>query len=84
MAQEQGRRARGHNDQHHSLGSANDIRMDGQGPDGSLEFYFSFNEQEQEGRVFILDRPDLVLHPQPIVAIHPKSPTTSTFGTDDL
>ena len=44
MAQEQGRRARGHNDQHHSLGSTNDIRMDGQGPDGSLEFYFSFDE----------------------------------------
>ena len=78
MAQEQGRQAGEQNDQHHSLGSANDIRMDGQGPNGSLEFYFSFNEQEQEGRVFILNRPDLVLHPQPMVVVHPKSPITST------
>ncbi|KAK7840427.1 hypothetical protein CFP56_016727 [Quercus suber] len=63
LAQEQDHRTGGQNDQYHSLGPADNSRLDGQRSDGSLELHISSNGQEQGGRLPTSDRPGLALHP---------------------
>ncbi|KAK9993145.1 hypothetical protein SO802_022848 [Lithocarpus litseifolius] len=84
LAQEQSCSAGRYHDQQHPLGSIDDIRMDGQGTHGSLELHLPIDGQECEGRLSSIDRPGLVLHSKPMVAVHPGQATTFASRTDEL
>ena len=66
------------------MGSINDIRMEGKGTHGNLELHLPIDGQECEGQLPSIDKPSLVLHSKPVVAVHPGQATTSTFRTNQL
>nr|POF11350.1 hypothetical protein CFP56_48180 [Quercus suber] len=84
LAQEQDYRAQGQNNQYHSLGPVDNIRMDEQGFNGSLELHISPGREEKCGWLLASDGPSLALHPQPMVEIHSGSPAITASGVDDL
>ena len=58
--------------------------MEGQGTHGNLELHLSNDGQECEGRLPSIDRPNLVLHSKPVVAVHPRQAATFAFRTNQL
>ena len=58
--------------------------MDRQGTHGSLELHLPIDGQEYEGRLPSIDRPGLVLHSKPVVAIHPGQASTFAPRIDEL
>lgn len=81
LAQEQGRGTGGRHDQQHTMGPTDDLRVDGQKSDRSLELYLPTDEQEHDRWMPSSDQSGLALRPQPMVPIHSGSSTSATHQT---
>ena len=84
LAQEQGCGTGRLYDQQYTMGSTDDLRVDGQKSDGSLELHLPADGEKHNRRMPSSDRSGMVLHSQPMVEIHSRSSTSATHRTEDL